>query len=289
MFKEDFMRRFRSLKLLFCIGLMTITMVSMAGCGQTEETHVPGLDEMGTISAITREPDSGTRASFDDLIGIDSESNELTQVHATEDVLKAVEEDKASIGYLTLQGTAEDVKVLKVDGISADDRNYPLTRKLYLVYTGTPDDLEQEFIRFVTGKGQSIVSKEFEAVSAATTFLSVKPEGKLKIGGSSSLYPTMKKLADAYMQENPNADISVIETDSGTGINNTLEGKYDLGMSSRSPKDYEKSLLTFVPVAKDRIAVITAKDNPMESISTRQLKKIYTGKAREWKDLNSSD
>ena len=96
----------------------------------------------------------------------------------------------------------------------------------------------------------------------------------------------MEEVAEAYMKVNPNAEITVETTDSGTGINNTMEGKYDLGMSSRSPKSYEENILTFVPVAKDRIAVVVPSDNPMTDITLDQLKSIYTGKVTKWSDLN---
>ena len=56
-------------------------------------------------------------------------------------------------------------------------------------------------------------------------------------------------------------------------------------MSSRNPKRYEKDLLTFVPVAEDKVAVIVKEDNPLENITIKTLKDIYTGEVSDWKDL----
>ena len=60
---------------------------------------------------------------------------------------------------------------------------------------------------------------------------------------------------------------------------------YDLGMSSRELKDYEKELLSYEEIAKDEIVVIVQTDNPLENISSKDLKAIYTGSVLDWKDL----
>lgn len=257
----------------------------LSGCSKTEAPKVEGLDKLGAITAVTREDDSGTRASFDDLVGGLIEADSLTVAGSTEEMLKTVAEDPSAIGYLTLNGADGSVKVLTVDGRESSDQKYPLTRQCYLVYKGEPSDLAKEFITYATGKGQEVIGQSFETVGKSDTFLSLKPKGTLQIGGSSSVAPVMEEVAKAYMAENPNADITVTTTDSGDGINGALDGTYDLGMSSRSPKDYEKELLTFTAVAKDRIAVIVQKDNPLEDISKSALENIYSGKTAQWADL----
>lgn len=257
----------------------------LTGCGGKSAQKAEGLEALGQVTAVTRESDSGTRGSFDDLTGIAAEKDGIAEAGSTEDMLKAVSGSASAIGYLTADAADGSVKTLSVDGKELTERGYPLTRKLYLAYKGELTDLEREFLTYVTGAGQEIVGKSFETVGKTETFLSMKPEGTLEIGGSSSEAPVMEKLADAYMKENPNASVTVKTTDSGDGISGALDGTYDLGMSSRSPKDYEKTLLTFTAVAKDRIAVIVQKDNPLEDISRKELREIYTGKTENWADL----
>lgn len=270
-------------------AVLALGALLLSGCSKQEMQTVEGLDALGKISAVTREDKSGTRASFDSLIGGIIESEGLTEAGSTDDMLKAVGEDKSAIGYLTSEAVDESVKVLTVGGKAVDDPKYPMIRRLYLVYKGQLSDLEQEFITYVTGKGQDIVKESFETVGKPDTFLSLKPKGKILVGGSSSEAPVMEKLAEAYMKENPNAEVTVETTDSGTGIAGALEGTYDLGMTSREPRDYEKDLLTFTPVAKDRIAVIVEKDNPLSDISKDQLRDIYAGKTAEWSDLGGKN
>ena len=262
------------------IGLV-LSLCACSGSGNAPA----GLEKMGAVTAMTREADSGTRGTFDDLTGIVSEGSGLTAAGSTEEVLQKVAGDENAIGYLTQDAADKSVKVLKVEGKSIDDKDYPMTRKLYLVNKGSLNDLEKEFVTYVTGKGQEIVEKEFEPVGKSKMFLSLKPKGTIRIAGSSSEAPVMEKLAKAYMAINPNAKVTVETSDSGTGINDALEGKCDLGMSSRSPKSYEQNLLTFAPVAKDRIAVIVPASSPLEDITLDQLKAIYTGKVTKWPDL----
>ena len=69
------------------------------------------------------------------------------------------------------------------------------------------------------------------------------------------------------------------------GLTGAMSGIYDLGMASRELKDYEKELLDYDVIAKDEVAVIVQKDNPLKNISSQDLKKIYSGEMKEWKEL----
>lgn len=264
-----------------------LAVLALCGCTAPASAQTPGLDRLKEIHAITREEDSGTRASFDDLIGISQEAEGAAVVNETLEVLDAIKNDPQSIGYLSWQSVDDGVKVLNVDGKSVDDRTYPLTRSLYIVWKGELNDAEQEFLTYCTGKGQDIVQESYEPVGSASTFLSLKPKGTIRIGGSSSTAPLVQQLAEAYSKFNPNAEITITTTDSTDGINGAMEGTYDLGMSSRTPKEYEKQLLTFTAIARDRIAIAVDRNNPMENITTAQLKSIYDGSSTNWQDLNS--
>lgn len=146
-------------------------------------------------------------------------------------------------------------------------------------------DPESDFLSYVEGAGQKIVAGYARPVHKETSFLSMKPKGTLRVGGSTSVAGMMSELAENYMKLNPNAKIEVVETDSTNGLTGTMDGTYDLGMSSRDLKDYEKELLEDVVIAKDEIQVIVNKDNPLTNITSSDLKKIYTGQSKDWKEL----
>ena len=97
--------------------------------------------------------------------------------------------------------------------------------------------------------------------------------------------PLFEELVEGYNEYNPNAQIEVTETDSTQGLNAAMQGKCDLAMSSRELESYEKELLEYEVFAKDGIAVIVNKENPLENLSLEQLKEIFDGSLKNWDEL----
>ena len=106
------------------------------------------------------------------------------------------------------------------------------------------------------------------------------------VAGSSSVTPVMEKLKEAYQAVNSNASIEVQQSDSTTGITSASDGTCDIGMASRDLKEEEQSLgLTATVIATDGIAVIVNKANPVEELSSDQVKSIYVGETTDWADI----
>lgn len=282
--------------LFFCL-LLGVTGCMEAGNAPTQ-SQVAGLDKLGEVQVFSREEGSGTRSTFAQLVGFDQNSEgqtDLTREDAAiknnaEEVIEAVKSETASIGYVSkgALADAEGVKALSVNGVGIDTRNsqYPLSRSFYLVYSGTLSELEQDFLAYVHGAGQELVEKSYVPVAKSSTFLSNKEKGRIEITGSTSVAPLIKELAQAYMELNPNAVITVVETDSTDGINKAMTGECDMGMSSRDLEDYEKELLDYEIIANDDIAVIVNADNPLSDITLDLLKRIYVGDIQKWEELN---
>ena len=106
------------------------------------------------------------------------------------------------------------------------------------------------------------------------------------VGGSTSVGPVMEKLAEAYKALNPKADIEVQGGGSSTGVNQALEGTFDIGMASRAIKDseIEKGAVS-TAIAMDGIAVIVNPANETEEVSLEQLRQIFVGELLNWSDL----
>ena len=93
----------------------------------------------------------------------------------------------------------------------------------------------------------------------------------------------MEKLKEAYAQVNPNASIVVQQSDSTTGITSAIDGVCDIAMASRELKESEISAgLKSTTIALDGIAVIVNLDNPVTSLTSDEVKAIYTGEKTEW-------
>lgn len=287
----------KGLLLLLITGALLMT--GSTGCSkQAADTKqkVEGLDKLGQIGVISREEGSGTRGTFAQLAGFVQENTDKDQTvkdakiaDDTASVLNMVGSDRSAIGYGSAGIMVSDsqVKVLSVGGVEPGKNNagYPLSRSFYLVWSGKLNDVEDDFMRYIRGAGQEIVSQSYTAVGKQSSFLSLKPKGKITVTGSTSVGPLLECLAEEYMKLNPKAVITVKQTDSSDGIRQTMQGKCDLGMSSRDLKDNEKEILDYESIARDEIAVIVNKENPLEDISMEQLEKIYTGKIAEWQKL----
>lgn len=287
----------KGLLLLLITGALLMT--GSTGCSkQAADTKqkVEGLDKLGQIGVISREEGSGTRGTFAQLAGFVQENTDKDQTvkdakiaDDTASVLNMVGSDRSAIGYGSAGIMVSDsqVKVLSVGGVEPGKNNagYPLSRSFYLVWSGKLNDVEDDFMRYIRGAGQEIVSQSYTAVGKQSSFLSLKPKGKITVAGSTSVGPLLECLAEEYMKLNPKAVITVKQTDSSDGIRQTMQGKCDLGMSSRDLKDNEKEILDYESIARDEIAVIVNKENPLEDISLEQLEKIYTGKIKEWQKL----
>ena len=227
----------------------------LAGCASAKPAHLDGLDKLGAIEVVTREEGSGTRSTFaektgivDDATGMDQTTKDSVAAAGNEDVLQKVEKDPNAIGYISSAIAGQSDQVHEV---TLTKKN--LSRNFYLTYTGKLSDAEEDFIRYIRSAGQNIVADTYTPVAKSATFLSDKAKGKIVIGGSTSVAPLMKTLAETYQTLNPNVKIEIRETDSQNGLSGAMEGTYDLGMSSRELKSYEEELLTKVKIAQDNI------------------------------------
>ena len=112
--------------------------------------------------------------------------------------------------------------------------------------------------------------------------------------GSDTLLVVAQAWAEAYDRVNPDITVSVGGGGSGTGFDALLKGLVDIANSSRPIDTFElerAARLRIRPiehtVGYDALAVYIHKDNPLTSISLRQLEDIF-GKGAElknWADL----
>lgn len=112
--------------------------------------------------------------------------------------------------------------------------------------------------------------------------------GSITIAGSTSVQPLSEELAKAFKAKNGNTSIAVNGGGSSVGIKAATEGTADIGSSSRELKDSEKELKEFV-IAVDGIAVIVNPANKVEDLKKEDLKKIFMGEIKNWKDIGGVD
>ena len=284
-----------------------MTVFALAGCGADNGTdNNNGGTGTGTdaISVLTREEGSGTRGAFIELLGIEEKNADGKKVDKTIDtaettnstsvMITTVQGNKAAIGYISLGSLDKSkVKALKVDGAEAAVDNvksgeYKVSRPFNIATKGDTTGVASDFIKFIlSADGQAVVEKNGYISEGNTgAYKASGQKGKITIGGSSSVTPVMEKLKEAYVKLNPDVTVDVQQNDSSSGMKGAIDGIYDIGMASRDVKDSEKEAgLNSIKIALDGIAVIVNKNNTLDSITSEQIKNIYTGSLTKWSEI----
>jgi phosphate transport system substrate-binding protein len=113
---------------------------------------------------------------------------------------------------------------------------------------------------------------------------------KVIVSGSTTILPIAEQSGEDYMKAHPETQVLVSGLGSSAGIEAVSAGTADIGTSSRDLKDEEQDLgLVDTPIAYDGIAVIVSPSNPVDGLTTDQLRDIFSGKIRNWKDVGGKD
>lgn len=292
------------MKKILSLGLAALmTVFALAGCGADSNDGGTGTGR-DAISVLTREEGSGTRGAFIELLGIEEKNADGKKVDKTIDtaettnstsvMITTVQGNKAAIGYISLGSLDKSkVKALKVDGAEAAVDNvksgeYKVSRPFNIATKGDTTGVASDFIKFIlSADGQAVVEKNGYISEGNTgAYKASGQKGKITIGGSSSVTPVMEKLKEAYVKLNPDVTVDVQQNDSSSGMKGAIDGIYDIGMASRDVKDSEKEAgLSSIKIALDGIAVIVNKDNTLDSITSEQIKNIYTGSLTKWSEI----
>jgi phosphate transport system substrate-binding protein len=119
---------------------------------------------------------------------------------------------------------------------------------------------------------------------------------KIVVDGSTTVGPIAKAFAEYYMGKHPAVNITVSESGSGNGAKSLINAACDIATMSRPMKNTEVQAAKdagILPiehiVAMDGIAVIVHQSNPVANLTIEQIRGIYTGKIKNWKELGGPD
>ena len=267
------------------------------------QTEAAGASMEGAIDVISREDGSGTRGAFIELFGVEQKdasgekvdytTDDAEITNSTEVMITSVAGDRQAIGYISLGSLNDSVKALKIDGAAATvddikDGTYKIARPFNIVTTGEVSDVAQDFINFIfSEEGQKVVEDNgYISQGNQGAYTASGKSGKVTVAGSSSVTPVMEKLAEAYKALNSEVTVEVQQSDSTTGVTSALEGVCDIGMASRELKEEETAKgAQGQVIAMDGIAVVVNNDNPVDDLTSEQVKDIYVGDTTDWSEL----
>ncbi len=140
------------------------------------------------------------------------------------------------------------------------------------------------------------MKKILTTMMVAGTMLAAKAETKISIDGSTTVGPIAKAFAEYFMDKYPHVDISVSESGSGNGAKALVNGTADVGAMSRPMKDKEFKAAAdngAQPVAHvvalDGLPILVNPSNPIKNLTIKQIRDIYTGKIKNWKELGGAN
>ena len=130
------------------------------------------------------------------------------------------------------------------------------------------------------------------AMSAQTLYAA----NVIVMDGSTTVLPFGQVAVEQFMKQNPKVKFSVSGTGTGNGFKSLADGSTQIANASRFIKDSEvkacmaKNIYP-VPfaVALDCIVPVVNPSNPVKSLSEEQLKDIYSGKVKNWKEVGGHD
>lgn len=111
---------------------------------------------------------------------------------------------------------------------------------------------------------------------------------RLVITGSSTLAPLVAEMAKRFEAQNPGIRVDVQSGGSSRGVADARSGLADVGMASRSLKGSERDLTPHT-IAMDGVGIILHKSNSIGVLSDEQLKAIYRGQIKNWKEVGGQD
>lgn len=120
----------------------------------------------GPITVVSRESGSGTRSSFESILGKFDLTVDAIIQDSNGTVRETVANDARAVGYLSYGLVNEKIKALKVDGVACEkalivEGRYRLVRPIYLLTLGEPSGYVKAFIEYVlSAEGQATIEAD---------------------------------------------------------------------------------------------------------------------------------
>jgi len=128
------------------------------------------------------------------------------------------------------------------------------------------------------------------AVAVALTGCNGDGVATITEAGSTTVQPLAQSLADAFMADNPDVEITIQGGGSSVGVQSAVDGTVDIGAASRALKPSEEGLgLAVHHLASDGIAIVSHATQTVNELTTEQVMQIFAGDITNWIEVGGAD
>ena len=145
-------------------------------------------------------------------------------------------------------------------------------------------------------KKKFIILLSFVLISLLFVGCSSDDQSNIEVRGSDTMVNLGQRLAENYMEINSELSISVTGGGSGTGIAAMIDGRIDIGNSSRAMRDSEiaqardNGVEPFETIiGMDGLAVFVNDSIPITELTMDQVGSIFRGDITNWSELGGPD
>lgn len=118
--------------------------------------------------------------------------------------------------------------------------------------------------------------------------LASNSKSNITVAGSTTILPVSEKWAKEFSNKT-GVIVNVHGGGSTGGIKATQQGTADIGACSRELTVFEKQNLKQIVIGKDALALIVNKKNPIKNLTLDQIRGIFVGRIKNWKELGGED
>lgn len=120
--------------------------------------------------------------------------------------------------------------------------------------------------------------------------------GEIVVSGSDAALALVHAEADSFMALYTGARVRVEGGGSVLGLEALINKKADAAFMSRAPSESERAIaggagaeLAVYPFARDGLAIIVRRDNPVYALAFDEARRIFAGETRRWAEVGGND
>ena len=151
---------------------LTVERIRRIYAGEITTWDGVATGKTGGIAVVSREPGSGTRGAFEELIGLkDKLVLGATEFDGTGAIKAEVSRNPDAIGYLSLGSMDDSIRAVSIEGVDATtahvrDGSYLMARPFIILYRKTIKPEAKKFLDWILGpEGQRIVGGNWISVT----------------------------------------------------------------------------------------------------------------------------